>query len=346
MNKVLLCCLALCGCGGVVTAGNGGPDGGPVDGRPMDVGTPPEGGSRDVAKDGRPGEDGPASDSGCLPECAGTCIDNRCILTLSTSGGGGPLALNGSGVYWLDLAMKRVMTVPLSGGMSATLAVEQAGLSALAVSADSVYWTDHNSSTNYTILSVPVSGGVPVTFTAGQGSPNGLAANASRLYWTNGWTDGGEPTSSGTVVSAPLEGALDGGSIATLASGQDVPFGIAINSTEAYWAGHGAIATIPLEGGSSTTLVSGSLPKSPFGLALDAVNVYWTDYGSGTVMSVPQTGGTPVTLASGRLHPSAVAVDDSSVYWVDSDAVMTVPSSWRFTHHPRDVYRWAWHRRG
>jgi hypothetical protein len=327
MNRILLGCLALCSCGGVVTSGNGGTDGGPIDGRAVDVGMPLDGSSPDVLKDGPPVDDGPGSDGGCVPACAGACIDARCLLTLSTSGGGGPLALNASSAYWLDIVMKTVMTVPLSGGTSTTLAVGQAGLFALAVSADNVYWTEHGSVADDGILSVPVSGGVPSTFAAGQASANGLAVHGSRLYWTNGLTDGGALGASGTVVSAPFEGALDGGSIATLASGQDVPFGIAMNDSNVYWSAHGTIATIPLDGGSATTLVSGPLPKNPFGLALDGVNVYWTDYGSGTVMSVPQAGGAAVTLASGRLHPSAVAVDDSNVYWLDSDAVMTVPSS-------------------
>jgi hypothetical protein len=83
---------------------------------------------------------------------------------------------------------------------------------------------------------------------------------------------------------------------------------------------------VPLDGGTAVTLASGQ--DGPRRLALDSTSAYWTNSGAGVatngddaVMKVPLGGGTPVMLASrpystlGPREAFGIAVDATSVYW-------------------------------
>lgn len=178
------------------------------------------------------------------------------------------------------------------------------------------------------------------------GSGNG-AVGASGTASSSG---GGSDSGSG---GAPSTGSyVTGGALVTLASGQDTPFGIAVSSTNVYWANYEiGVMKVPIGGGPVTALATTPDvdPRRAYigpNVAVDSKNVYWTsglpppncpnDGGPCTpvglsappapyaIVRAPLEGGTPTTLASlVGTQPDFIAVDSTNVYWTTSS-----PTAW------------------
>jgi hypothetical protein len=123
------------------------------------------------------------------------------------------------------------------------------------------------------------------------------------------WTDSGAGTVN--VINLPST------TVQTLVSGQNVPAGLAVDSSHLYWtnAFGGTINRANPDGTGVTTLVSGQ--GGPVGVAVDSSHLFWANQGAGTIMEANLDGTGVTTLVSGQSGPFGVAVDSSHLYWTN-----------------------------
>jgi hypothetical protein len=197
-------------------------------------------------------------------------------------------------------------------GQSAPTPTTVASASAvgIALDASNVYWVDDTAS----VFSVPKAGGMPTMLFAGPGGGNaggGIAVDATAAYFVWDYSK---------IVKVPLGGSAS----ADLDQGHEAFGTVAIDRTNAYWWNAGSIMSIPLVGGTATTLATSTGPSPGFGwaIAIDAYNVYWATRDQ--VMRVPKAGGAPSTLATGTDPIFAVATDGSNVYWAEYASLVSI----------------------
>jgi hypothetical protein len=229
------------------------------------------------------------------------------------------LAIDPANVYWCDSREAHdVVSAPLAGGGTTTLFGGGMSPYDLAVGSSAVYfWVAPSGSaaqlTEASLDGGALDGGAPSTLaTAAIEGP--LAIGGSTLYWAD---------QNGDVGSIPLAG----GSAMTLVTGSAsnyVEGNIVVDATSVYWSqndigtGVGYLLSVPLAGGTPTTLTSG--PQFA-GIAVDSSTVYFTSNdpasGTGALATVPLAGGTVTTLVPGTSGMNAVVVDKTSVYWTN-----------------------------
>ncbi len=182
-------------------------------------------------------------------------------------------------------------------------------------------------------LSVACGGTVSTGSGSGQSGGSGGTAAAGGT-WPGGGSGGqaaagGAPGSGGSGGTCSAGVTRCGGVCCTgtctsgrclvvLASGQDVPLRIAVNSTSVYWSARRTVKRVGLDGGAPFTLASGQ--DGPLAIALSSARVLWTSqvYGTGgSVQSlVTDAKNPPVPVASGAWYPypGGVVVTDSATF--------------------------------
>jgi sugar lactone lactonase YvrE len=136
------------------------------------------------------------------------------------------------------------------------------------------------------------------------------APAATRLYWVNEDLDSGN---GGTINEANL----DGTNPQTIITGQDFPFGMAVDGSHLYWTeSNGTINEANLDGTNPQTIITGQ--DDPAGLAVDGSHLYWTNVLGGTINEANLDGTNPQTIITGQDAPAGLAVDDSHLYWTDN----------------------------
>jgi hypothetical protein len=240
----------------------------------------------------------------------GVPLDGGTPVTLA-SGLNDPeeIVVDATSAYWIDQGDFMLMKVPIGGGGDAptTLASNLESPNGIAVHSGSVYWTNSGyTDGSGTVMKLPLDGGMPVTLAAGQSNPCGIVVDSTNVYWTNrgsAWTNVVNGTiGNGTVMKL----SLDGGTAVTLASGQNGPSRMAVDSNSVYWVNSGdgaangdaAVMKVPLGGGTPIMLASTPYsalgPRESYGIAVDATSVYWaSDIQQGPVATGTVTKVTP-----------------------------------------------------
>ena len=252
-------------------------------------------------------------------------------LTLSADGSTFYGATQYGGVY----GDGDIFSIPVTGGTPTILtSLNGTFTGALTLIGSTLYGT------NGVIFSLPVTGGTPTTLATFNGAdgnePNEtLTLIGSTFYGT---TETGGASNDGTVFSVPVTG----GTPTTLASfngtnGADPVAGLTLSANRSTFYGvtdsggangDGSVFSIPVTGGTPTTLLSfnGTNGNEPYasGVTLIGSNLYGMTYlgganNKGVIYSVPVTGGTSTTLLSfngtdGNFPEGSLTPDGSTLY--------------------------------
>ncbi len=318
--------VALGGCGGELVAEAPSLDASPPDaGSSQDAMTPTDAGA--TSMDAGPGAaDAPANDDGgpggCGAACMGTCRAGRCLTRLSGSvpRQWGLLAVDATNVYWTDYLAGTLMTVPLAGGMTTTIASGTGFATGVATDPSGIYFADEGPTSGPaagTIVKLGRGGGTSTLVSSTL--PSAIAVSGGTVFWAGPQSLVATSLATGTSLT-----------LATTQSFAGNP-SVAVAGSSVAWmnAADGSILLTPVAGGATTTLVAAAQPVA---MVADAANVYWTasagiGHDAGAVLKVPIGGGTPVTLApaSPGAAWTSIAIDDQNVYFPGVESLCRVP---------------------
>jgi hypothetical protein len=137
-----------------------------------------------------------------------------------------------------------------------------------------------------------------------------LGATPGQIYWVS--TD--------QIWAANL----DGTSPHAIVTGQNGPEGIAVNSSNLYWAdaADGTIWEANLDGSSPHIILTSQ--RGQVGLAVTSSHIYWANDGdgavrAGTIWAANLDGSSPHPIVTGQTEPSGVASDATHLYWASTD---------------------------
>ncbi|TML37084.1 MAG: YncE family protein [Actinobacteria bacterium] len=206
------------------------------------------------------------------------------------------------------------------GLVTCALGLALASVTATAIAADSIYWS--NSGGKIRVGNLNGSGTPMDLFSTSEHSPYGVAINprAGKIYWANA-------VASGKIRVGNLNGSGTPMDLFPTTT-EDVPFGVAIDPAagKIYWANDvsaGKIRVGNLNGGGTPTDLFSTSESGPEGVAIDpaAGKIYWANDVSGKIRVGNLNGsGTPADLfPTTEDSPTGVAIDPTAgkIYWTN-----------------------------
>ena len=243
----------------------------------------------------------------------------------------GALAVDAANLVWAE--PWRLGRAALDGSSVKTLASGiSSGMSPIAVDSSNVYVLDGDY-----IKKVPLAGGTMEKVTSAHSGTIGdlsvvnqdIATDGVNIYWTT------EGTGTGYGPTIQKVSVL-GGPTVTLASDsaysdpQGSRWRILVDTQNVYWSTSGAVKSVPISGGTITTLV---VDPQFVDFTIDASNVYFSLLGKNVINKVPLGGGT-ISAVQQLAEPWVLINDASHLYWIDllSNGIMettktTVPGT-------------------
>jgi hypothetical protein len=232
----------------------------------------------------------------CNHPCQGAaCSGSLCAPIILASGENNPaaIAVDATNVYWANQVNAGTIKECLIGGCGGagiTLVTGQFQPSAIAAKSGNVYWTTSDDGQG--------NGGQVIEC----GAANATVCNSSLLVLAN-------TLQSPQGITADL--------VPFVYFTQRAP------GTPGFGPPGDAVEDCAINGCSLSPTPIALTQNDPYGVAVDSTNVYWADNGGGSVMKCVNSAcnGTQVALATGQGNPGArIAVDATNVYWVNSSA--------------------------
>lgn len=248
------------------------------------------------------------------------------------------LAVDGTTAF-VATSDARLLSVPVAGGSTVTLAKLDAPAVSLVAYAGYVYFATSAG----TLARVARAGGAVEPLATVKGDVRGLDVDDGSVYLATGAAEG--------ASAAIVRVALEGRSASVLAAGSE-PCAMVRDGRRLFWtslvaaAGQraatvatGEVRRVSLDGGEVATVASGAF--SACAIAADRDNLYFATTvpsarpvkagGSTTasrglgLMRAPISGGEPVAIAQASqtlAQPGAIAVDETYLYWLTESSVL------------------------
>ena len=207
----------------------------------------------------------------------------------------------------------RIAKISKGGGVAITLAEPSKRPVKLLATGGNVYWIDDQA-----VCSVSTDAGSTKVLASVSGLPFALTVDSESVFWSEGSTDVGSDRRIRSVSS-------NGGNVQTVVQEIHDPVALVSDGTHLYWVeggpyardlGFGRIAKVPVDGGLTTTVLSGIAQNFPkFTIIDDMIYVADIPY----VKKLPITGGNPERLVFCKDGVWDVTSEGRSLYWIQGE---------------------------
>jgi GH25 family lysozyme M1 (1,4-beta-N-acetylmuramidase) len=231
---------------------------------------------------------------------------NQGFAFVNWTANGVPVSANASFAFMVSANTNLVAN--FSGGRPQgilTLTTDVISPSSLAADGTNIYWTEYNG--GGLVRQVSRSGGTITTLVGGLTITRSVMLSGTNVYFY------AQSQSIPSFQVIPKGGGASQAIISGISQSVDYS---ATDGTNIYWTEYsGNVRSVPITGGSVTTLAMGVLYAD--GIAVDNSNVYWTTANAfGPIWKVSKVGGVPQQLNTSSGTPG-VAADGISVFWTD-----------------------------